>query len=151
MTTTTATILSPGRAALAAAAAAIALAGCGSLPPAPVGANACASGFEAFERDTLYFGRAIPSGGQVSDAEWTAFLDSAVTPAFPQGLTVIDAAGQWRGMSGEVVRERSKLVVLLHARSEKDDAAIATIVGSYRQRFAQEAVLQERQAVCVRF
>ncbi|NVM88139.1 hypothetical protein FHT32_001778 [Variovorax sp. SG517] len=149
--TTTAT-LSPARGALAVAVAALALAGCGTLPPPASGdARACGSGFESFERDTLYFGRAIPSGGQVSDAEWTAFLDTTVTPAFPQGLTVIDAAGQWRSVSGEVVRERSKLVVLLHPRSEKDDAAIATIVGAYRQRFAQEAVLQERQAVCVRF
>ena len=150
MTTRRAT-LSPVRAALAAAVAALALAGCGTFPPpGSGGARACGTGFETFERDTLYFGRAIPSGGQVSDAEWTAFLDSTVTPAFPQGLTVLDAAGQWRGVSGEVVRERSKLVVLLHARSEKNDAAIATIVGTYRQRFAQEAVLQERQAVCVR-
>ncbi|MDP9601220.1 DUF3574 domain-containing protein [Variovorax sp. NFACC27] len=147
----TAGIPSLARAALVAALASVALAGCGSLPSSPGGAKACGSGFETFERDTLYFGRAIPSGGQVSDAEWTAFLDATVTPAFPQGLTVIDAAGQWRGVSGDVVRERSKLVVLLHPRSEKDDAAIATIVGVYRQRFAQEAVLQERQAVCVRF
>ncbi|WP_395316235.1 DUF3574 domain-containing protein [Variovorax sp. UC74_104] len=149
---TTRATLSPVRGALAATVAALALAGCGTLPPpASGGARACGSGFESFERDTLYFGRAIPSGGQVSDAEWTAFLDSTVTPAFPQGLTVIDAGGQWRSVSGEVVRERSKLVVLLHPRSEKDDAAITTIVGAYRQRFAQEAVLQERQAVCVRF
>ncbi|HEX7863963.1 MAG TPA: DUF3574 domain-containing protein [Variovorax sp.] len=148
----TTAIPSFARTALAAALVAVALAGCGALPPSAIGgAKACASGFETFERDTLFFGRAIPSGGQVSDAEWTAFLDATVTPAFPQGLTVIDAAGQWRGVSGDVVRERSKLVVLLHPRSEKDDAAIATIVGTYRQRFAQEAVLQERQAVCVRF
>jgi len=151
MTTRRAT-LSAVRVALAAAGATLALAGCGTLPPPGAGgARACGSGFETFERDTLFFGRAIPSGGQVSDAEWTAFLDGTVTPAFPQGLTVIDAAGQWRGVSGEVVRERSKLLVLLHARSEKDDAAIAAIIGAYRQRFAQEAVLQERQAVCVRF
>lgn len=151
MTTRRAT-LSAVRVALAAAGATLALVGCGTLPPPGAGgARACGSGFETFERDTLFFGRAIPSGGQVSDAEWTAFLDGTVTPAFPQGLTVIDAAGQWRGVSGEVVRERSKLVVLLHARSEKDDAAIAAIIGAYRRRFAQEAVLQERQAVCVRF
>ncbi|RSZ30440.1 MULTISPECIES: DUF3574 domain-containing protein [unclassified Variovorax] len=148
----TTAIPSLARTALAAALAAVALAGCGSLPSSAAGgAKACASGFETYERDTLFFGRAIPTGGQVSDTEWTAFLDATVTPAFPQGLTVIDAAGQWRGVSGDVVRERSKLVVLLHPRSEKDDAAIATIVGTYRQRFAQEAVLQERQAVCVRF
>lgn len=139
------------RTALATVAMAAVLAGCSALPSAPGAAKACGSSFETFERDTLYFGRAIPSGGQVSDAEWTGFLDTTMTPAFPQGLTVIDAAGQWRGVSGEVVRERSKLVVLLHPRSDKDDAAIASIIGTYRQRFAQEAVLQERQSVCVRF
>jgi len=127
------------------------LAGCGALPSAPEPSRACAAGFEAFERDTLYFGRAIPAGGQVSNAQWTAFLDAVVTPAFPKGLTVIDAAGQWRGTSGSVVREPSKLVVLLHPRSSGDDAAIAGIIGTYRQRFGQEAVLQERQSVCVRF
>jgi hypothetical protein len=135
---------------LMAAATVLALAGCGALPPATVAAGRCGSGFEAFERDTLYFGRAIPAGGQVSDAEWTAFLDENVTPAFPQGLTVIDATGQWSGVQGGVVRERSKIVVLVHPHSEKDDAAIVRIVGAYRLRFAQEAVLQERQAVCVR-
>lgn len=129
----------------------VVLAGCSALPSASGSAVGCGSGFEPFERDTLYFGRAMPSGGQVSDAEWTAFLDETVTPAFPQGFTVIDAAGQWRSTSGSVVREPSKLVVLLHARSEKVDAAIASIVGAYRQRFAQEAVLQERQPTCVRF
>jgi hypothetical protein len=135
---------------LMAAATVLALAGCGAVPPATVAAGRCGSGFEAFERDALYFGRAIPAGGQVSDAEWGAFLDENVTPAFPQGLTVIDATGQWSGVQGGVVRERSKIVVLVHPRSEKDEAAITRIVGTYRLRFAQEAVLQERQAVCVR-
>ncbi|WP_422086928.1 DUF3574 domain-containing protein [Variovorax sp.] len=127
-------------------AAALVLSACGTVPPA-----SCASGFDASERDTLYFGRAIPAGGQVSDAQWSDFLETAVTPAFPQGLSVIDAAGQWRGASGEVGREPSKLVVLLHPRSAKDDAAIAGILDTYRKRFGQEAVLQERQSVCVRF
>jgi hypothetical protein len=128
-----------------------ALAGCGALPPASKPAKACGAGFDAFERDTLYFGRAIPAGGQVSDAQWTGFLDATVTPAFPQGLTVLDAVGQWRGASGGVVREPSKLVVLLHPRNAKDDTAIAGIIDAYRKNFGQEAVLQERQTVCVRF
>ena len=137
---------------LAASAATLAmLAGCSTMPSASGTSRACAAGFDAFERDTLYFGRTIPAGGQVLNAQWTAFLDSIVTPAFPKGLTVIDAAGQWRGASGSVVREPSKLVVLLHPRSADDDAAIARIIDTYRQRFGQEAVLQERQSVCVRF
>lgn len=128
-----------------------ALAGCGMLPSASTAGRTCDAGFDAFERDTLFFGRAIPAGGQVSDAQWAGFLDSTVTPAFPQGLTVLDAVGQWRGASGGVVREPSKLVVLLHPRSAKDDAAIAGIIDTYRKKFGQEAVLQERQSVCVRF
>lgn len=137
---------------VATAATMAALAGCGALPPsADASGKACASGFDGVERDTLYFGRAIPTGGQVSDAQWTAFLDATVTPAFPQGLTVIDAVGQWRGASGGVVREPSKLVVLLHPHSAKDDAAIAGIIDTYRKNFGQEAVLQERQNACVRF
>ncbi|MDQ0041569.1 MULTISPECIES: DUF3574 domain-containing protein [Variovorax] len=128
-----------------------ALAGCSALPSAPMAGKPCDTGFEAFERDTLFFGRAIPAGGQVSDAQWAGFLDTTVTPAFPQGLTVLDAVGQWRGASGGVVREPSKLVVLLHPRSAKDDAAIAGIIDTYRKNFGQEAVLQERQSVCVRF
>ncbi|WP_422096913.1 DUF3574 domain-containing protein [Variovorax sp.] len=135
---------------LAAAMLALSLAGCGSLPASP-GAAACAPGLSPFERDTLYFGRAIPTGGQVSEADWLRFLDGTVTPAFPQGLTVIDAVGQWRGAAGAVVREPSKIVVLLHPRDDKADAAIARVIAAYRQAFAQEAVLQERQAVCVRF
>lgn len=132
----------------------LSLSGCGALstsPAAAPGAAACAPGLSSFERDTLYFGRAIPTGGQVSEAEWLRFLDGTVTPAFPQGLTVIDAVGQWRGEAGAVVREPSKIVVLLHPRDDKADAAIAQVIAAYRQAFAQEAVLQERQAVCVRF
>ncbi|MGJ7526470.1 DUF3574 domain-containing protein [Variovorax sp. GB1P17] len=128
-----------------------ALAGCSALPSTGGTAKACATGFDSVERDTLYFGRAIPAGGQVSDAQWTAFLDAIVTPAFPQGLTVTDAVGQWRGASGGVVREPSKLVVLLHPRSAKDDEAIAGIIDTYRKNFGQESVLQERQSACVRF
>ncbi|QOF81412.1 DUF3574 domain-containing protein [Variovorax sp. 38R] len=126
------------RAGVAGALVAAVLAGCAAGPP-----GNCATGFEAFERDTLYFGRAIPRGGQVSDADWADFLDTRVTPAFPQGFTVIDAAGQWWGASGQVV--------LLHPRDTKTDDAIATLIDTYRQRFAQEAVLQERQSVCARF
>jgi hypothetical protein len=128
-----------------------ALAGCGAMPSASTSVGACEPGFDAFERDTLFFGRAIPAGGQVSDAQWAGFLDTTVTPAFPQGLTVLDAVGQWRGASGGVVREPSKLVVLLHPRNAKDDTAIGHIIDTYRKNFGQEAVLQERQSVCVRF
>ena len=44
---------------------------------------------------TLYFGRSLAAGQEVSDAQWTAFRDSVVTPALPNGYTISDAVGAW--------------------------------------------------------
>src|SRR5512134_1895359 len=82
-------------------------AGARSAPVAPV-AVACEAGDTALVRDVVYFGRNRPDGGVVSDAEWQGFLDEVVTPRFPAGLTVVAAAGQWRGGSGAVERERAE-------------------------------------------
>ena len=49
---------------------------------------------------------------EVGEAELAAFLAEEATPRFPDGLTVLDAAGQWRGADGRVLRERSKLLVI---------------------------------------
>ena len=43
---------------------------------------------QTFWRTELYFGRDKNDGTQVSDEEWSKFLDEIVTPKFPDGLTV---------------------------------------------------------------
>ena len=49
----------------------------------------------------------------VSEARWSQFLASEVTPRFPDGLTVYDAKGQWRAPgSKKISRERSKVVMI---------------------------------------
>jgi hypothetical protein len=120
-----------------------------SAIPAP--AAACAVGDTALVRDAVYFGRNRPDGGTVSDAEWRAFLDEVVTPRFPNGFTVIEGSGQWKGQSGMVEREQSAIVTLLHTGSEADRAAVAEVAGEYKRRFRQEAVLRERTPACARF
>ena len=117
--------------------------------PAP--AAACAAGDTALIRDAVYFGRNRPDGGSVTDAEWRAFLDQVVTPRFPNGFTVIEATGQWKGQSGVVERERSAIVTLLHTGSQADRGAVAEVASEYKRRFRQEAVLRERTPACVRF
>jgi hypothetical protein len=121
-----------------------------SGPPtaAPV---ACAVGDTALERDVVYFGRNRPDGGTVSDAEWQDFLDAVVTPKFPNGFTVIEGTGQWKGRSGVVERERSAVVTFLHTGSAADRGAVAEVAGAYKRRFRQEAVLRERTPACARF
>lgn len=119
--------------------------------PATAAPVACAVGDTALERDVVYFGRNRPDGGTVSDAEWQEFLDAVVTPKFPNGFTVIEGTGQWKGRSGAVERERSAVVTFLHTGSAADRGAVAEVAGAYKRRFRQEAVLRERTPACARF
>jgi hypothetical protein len=48
----------------------------------------------------LYFGRNIAGGGEVSEAEFQAFINSEITPRFPNGLTLYDADGQFLDSTG---------------------------------------------------
>jgi uncharacterized protein DUF3574 len=100
-------------------------------------------------RETLYFGRSIPGGGWVGDADWKRFEDDVIARAFPNGFTVLDAHGSWRGADGATISEPSRIVAIVHADDAASDAAIREIVKRYRGDFHQEAVLRERAAVCM--
>ena len=43
----------------------------------------------------MMFGRKIGDRIGVSNAAWARFVDREITPRFPGGLSVVDAAGQW--------------------------------------------------------
>jgi hypothetical protein len=92
-------------------------------------------------RSELYFGRDRPTGGIVSEAEWRTFLAEHVTPRFPAGLTVLEAAGQYRDATGRIVREDSKVVVILHPGTPQTWGAIDEIRAIYKKLFDQESVL----------
>jgi hypothetical protein len=110
---------------------------------------------EPWIRTELFFGTAKPDGSAVSDAEWDAFLDSEITPRFPDGLTVLSGAGQWQGNDDEIVEERSKIVILLYPREAVDESneEIEAIRTAYEQQFQQESVLRadDDRPVCTSF
>src|SRR5687767_12799189 len=93
-------------------------------------------------RSELYFGLSRRAGAKVEPAAWARFLDTAITPRFPDGLTVIDAAGQYRGSDGVLVREQSKVVVIVHPASAVADSSLARICRSYALSFDQESVMK---------
>jgi len=99
----------------------------------------------------LYFGLSKPGGGVVSDGEWKVFLAEVVTPRFPDGLTVYDASGQWRGQSGELTREQTRVVVIVHERSSARASAIREVIAEYKKRFGQESVLWVDQPAVAEF
>lgn len=116
-----------------------------SAAPAAVSNNTSASSSPGdwYERTELYFGTAKPDGTEVTPEEFDIFVDKEVTPAFPSGLTVLTGKGQWRGESGEIVKEKSYVLILFYpANDNAASAEIEEIREDYQQFFEQEAVLR---------
>jgi hypothetical protein len=98
------------------------------------------------------FGRNIGGKPGVSEAQWRAFLAREVTPRFPDGLTVFEAAGQWRDEKTKaLVRERSKVVRIILPADAAADEKIAAIADAYIKQFKQDSVGIVRRPACVHF
>jgi hypothetical protein len=112
----------------------------------PVAVQTCGSSAPQL-KTTLYFGGARPTGS-VSELEWQLFLRDEVTSRFPNGVTVWDAEGQWRGSAGKIDHERTKVLLLVHPDTEQARWAIRAVIDRYRKVFEQESVLWETSQVC---
>jgi Protein of unknown function (DUF3574) len=100
----------------------------------------------------LMFGRDIGRGVGVSEAEWQRFVARELVSRFPDGLTVIDAVGQWRDSdSGRIVREPSKHVVIVLPGNKDDEARLDAVVAAYKSAFHQHSVGVIVRPACVAF
>ncbi|OQW31583.1 MAG: hypothetical protein A4E19_08195 [Nitrospira sp. SG-bin1] len=123
----------------------ISLTGCGATNIMP-----CKGDEQRAVQELLYFGTETPSGRVTSEA-WEKFLGEIVTPRFPEGLSAWRASGQWRSASGEVIREPSYVLSLVHPDDAALGKAVQEIVESYKTRFRQEAVLRVTSSACKSF
>ncbi len=114
-------------------------------------APACPHGTERFAEYSLFFGRSKDGAEVVSDEAWSRFLAREVTPRFPDGLTVLDGAGQWRNAGGKIERERSKLLVVIASPGADSLRRTREIAEAYKRRFGQESVLRVVSTVCAAF
>lgn len=100
----------------------------------------------------LYFGRNIGDRLGVTDEAWTRFVDQEVTPRFPNGLTVLNATGQWRDTeTGRTVQEPSKVLSIIAAQDPATLARLSEIAEAYKTRFQQQAVGTVVRPACVHF
>lgn len=76
-----------------------------------------------------------------------------MTPRFPDGLTQYDAFGQFRDSTGRIVKEQSKVIVLLYpiADAGKNTVKIEEIRDTYEKAFEQESVLRADSVELVDF
>jgi hypothetical protein len=114
------------------------------------GRDVCAPGLEPWTEIVLFLGRAMSDGTEVGEADFQRFLGEVVTPLFPDGLTVLDAAGQFRS-GDQVMQERAKVLLILVPDAAAVRAPIASVVQSYKQLFRQDSVLRTEREVCLAF
>ena len=100
----------------------------------------------------LLFGRNIGGRLGVSEAQWRSFVAREITPRFPEGLTVLEATGQWRdARTAALVREPSKIVRIIVPADAAADEKVEAIAAAYIKRFRQESVGIVRRPACVYF
>lgn len=104
-----------------------------------------------FARTELFFGLSRTGGPDVSEAEFQIFVDTKVTPRFPDGLTLLSGKGQFRSAAGSIVQEGSKLLILLYPFSAQSSEVIELIRNDYKVMFQQESVLRVDEPTCVSF
>ena len=112
----------------------------------------CRGTHKAHQVAELIFGRSIGGHIEVSDERWALFVDDEITPRFPDGLTVFDAAGQWRDKtSKKITRESSKIVLIVLPGDAEDLARLNEIVEAYKRSFGQQSVGMIVRPACVSF
>jgi hypothetical protein len=95
----------------------------------------------------LFFGRTVgPAyqrelGATVTDAQWAAFAQNVLTPAFPDGLTALDAEGQWRDpATGAISHEPAMLVIVAAPDTQQTRRGLDEVMAQYRAQFHQQSV-----------
>jgi hypothetical protein len=119
---------------------------------APVGVSAADFQFhrrhrpgtqELWARTELYFGSDKHDGTAVTKAEFMQFVDSEVTPRFPDGLTLLNGYGQFLDSSSVIEKERSMVLILFYPLTAFDaNKKIQEIREIYKTQFLQESVLR---------
>jgi hypothetical protein len=100
----------------------------------------------------MYFGQDLEKGQEIPEAGWDRFVSQALTPRFPDGLTVYGARGQWTDAKAHrLVREHTRVVEIAATDTPAVRAAIADVARDYRVQFHQQAVGIVTSASCAAF
>ncbi len=112
----------------------------------------CRGGQKPRQVAQLLFGRNIGDRLGVSEAQWGRFVDREISPRFPDGLTVLDAKGEWRDTARHtIVHEPSKVVEIVLPGKDDDATQLDAIAQAYKSRFRQQSVGIVVRGACVAF
>jgi predicted small lipoprotein YifL len=137
----------------------VSLAGCQARGPAPIPPAAASQPYHCLLPSEqrmlvaeLFFGRAIPGRGPLTEAEWAAFAADTITPNFPNGFTVFDGDGQWQNpATGRIGRERTKILLVAARRDPTLAGRLQAVIDAYKVRFHQQSVGTVTRDSCAAF
>ena len=109
--------------------------------------SACPAGQSQLRTAQLFLSAKPPA--KVSDADLRKFVDTEVTPRFPDGVTVVDGGGQWRGDENRLIREAAKVVMIVLPEKGDPAARVEAVRAAYRTKFRQESVAVMPPPACV--
>ena len=105
-----------------------------------------------FHRTEVLLGFSKPDGSTVTEAEFQRFIDTEVTPRFPDGFTVVAGGGQFKGSDGAIVQESARVLVVLHPVADsRSSQSIEEIRASYKYHHQQHSVARVDGESCASF
>jgi hypothetical protein len=96
----------------------------------------------------LYFGRDKPAGGEVTDAEWGAFVTVVFSMLRPPPRSTLTPTLLSCTPLVRSQPERSKRLVVIVFDAPAHKTKVIEIVEAYKQRFGQYSVFRVEQPVC---
>jgi Protein of unknown function (DUF3574) len=145
----------PRIAAVLAALAMIGLGLIGEFVPSPASAQGppCHAPALPMLRIELMFGRNVGDDLAVTEDAWASFLASEVVPRFPDGFTVVDAAGPRtdKPTANLFLAEPSKIIIIIAPDAPQTEQRIAAVETAYKRQFQQQSVVVASRSVCASF
>ena len=123
----------------------LALSGCGGSP--------CPSGTgQPMRLYTLFLGRSAAGREEISDREWKLFRDRVITPALPNGYTMLDGQGGWLNpRTRATISEPTKILLVALPDTDRSHVIVNQIRAAWQRRFHQYVVGMTTQGVCGSF
>ena len=120
----------------------VGLSGCATAPAA-----LCPAGQAELRTAQLFLEAKAPA--KLSDGDIRTFVDKEVTPRFPNGVTVVNGGGQWKGAENRMIRDAAKVVLIVLPPHGGGHAQMEAVRTAYRARFKQDSVIVMPPPACV--
>ncbi|MBX7200488.1 MAG: DUF3574 domain-containing protein [Rhodospirillaceae bacterium] len=100
----------------------------------------------------MFFGQKDQDGHPISGLAFAKFLETVVTPRFPNGFTVYDGQGQWLDPDTRMLTRESSKILQVHGPDSADIRKLVNEIAlAYRKDFHQKTVGLVTNESCASF